>query len=432
MYSIQQTTLPFQLKETKDCMTSRGGLAVYFEAAIKFGLPEKIREIFPRPGSNRGHNAHDIVMSVVLMMLAGGQHMNDIREIAQDKGLLKLCGIKKVPSPDTVSRFLGKKGSLRRLTFLVEYLNKQILKYMSLNELTIDIDATLIESNKRDAVMTYKGFKGYCPLLSFEASTGLCLAGKFRNGNASPSAGITDQIKYIYKYLKKLKKQLRYVRSDSAAYSHKFFDFCFENDIIFTVTTDHDSAVISAVKSIPEDDWKPLYDKDGIKTDREYAVTVHAFNASTNAFSLVVQRWLNPQMNLFENEKYCYYIIATNNFNSDGRDIILFHNKRGNAENYIKELKSGFGLENIPAAGLYSNSVYFSIGLLSSNLAVGVKEFLPEDFKTSTIATLRFYIISVPGKVVRHGRQLILKLQKRFLLLIRYIRRCISSRCAQT
>lgn len=427
MYSIQQTTLPFQLKETKDCMTSRSGLAVYFETAIKFGLTEKIREIFPPPGSNRGHNAHDIVMSIILMMLAGGQHMNDIREIAQDAALLKLCGIKKVPGPDAVARFLKKPGNLRLLNFLVEYLNKQILRQMSLNELTVDIDATLIESSKRDAIMTYKGFKGYCPLLSFEASIGLCLAGEFRNGNASPSAGITGQIKHIYKYLKKLKKQLRYVRSDSAAYKHDFFDFCFEKDIIFTVTADHDSAVISTVKSIPENEWKPLYDKDGVKTDREYAVTVHAFNASTNAFSLVVQRWLNPQLNLFENEKYCYHIIATNNFDSDGRDIILFHNKRGNAENYIKELKSGFGLENIPASKLYSNSVYFSMGLLSSNLAVGVKEFLPENFKNSTIATMRFYLISIPGKVIRHGRQLILKLQKRFLLFIEHIRRCIST-----
>ena len=427
MNSIQQTLLPFQLKETKDCITSRSGLFVYFEAAIRFGLTERIRDIFPRPGSNRGHNAHDVIMSLILMMLAGGQHMNDIREIAQDKGLLKLCGIKKVPSPDAVARFLGKKNNLRLLNFLVEYLNRQILQHMSLNELTVDIDATLIESAKREAARTYEGFKGYCPLLSFEASSGLCLAGKFRDGNSSPASGITEQIRYIDRFLRKLNKQLKRVRSDSAAYKHDFFDYCFDNGIIFTVTADHDSAVISAVKSIQENEWKPLYDRDGIKTDREYAVTVHAFNASTNAFSLVVQRWRNPQMNLFDSKEYCYHIIATNDFDSDGRDIVLFHNGRGNAENYIKEIKNGLGLENIPTGQLHSNSVYFMIGLLASNLAVGLKSFLPEDFRKSTIATLRFYLISIPGKTVFHGRQLILKLQKRFLEFIQQIRRKLAS-----
>ena len=413
-------------------MTARSGLSVFFEAAVKFGLTEKIKEIFPRPGSNRGHKAHDVVMSIILMMLGGGQHMNDIREIAQDKGLLRLCGMKKVPSPDAVARFLGKKNNLRLVNILVKHLNKQVLQQVSLSEITVDIDATLIESTKRNAIMTYEGFRGYCPLLSFEASSGLCLAGQFREGNASPSAGILDQIRDIDLFLKKLKKRLKYVRSDSAAYNHKLFDFCFDNGMIFTVTADHDSAVVSTVKSIPANEWKPFFDKDDIKTDREYAVAVHAMNASENAFSLVVQRWLNPQMNLFEPEKYCYHIIATNDFDSDSRDIILFHNKRGNAENYIKELKNGLGMASIPTGEFYSNAVYFTIGLLASNLSVGFKTFLPVDFKNSTIATLRFYLISIPGKVVAHGRHIILKLQKRFLDFFEHIRWRIFSCTLQT
>jgi hypothetical protein len=69
--------------------------------------------------------------------------------------------------------------------------------------------------------------------------------------------------------------------------------------------------------------------------------------------------------------------------------------------------------------------VYFAIGLLAYNLSIGFKDFLPEEFKRSTLATLRFYLISIPGKVVLHGRQLILKLKKRFLEFLEYIRRQI-------
>jgi len=425
MNSIQQTILPFQLKETKDCLTSRSGLVAYFEAAIKFGLTEKIREIFPRPGSNRGHNAHDIIMSLILTLLAGGQHMNDIRKIAQDTALLKLCGIKKVPSPDAAARFLKKTGNLRLVNFLIAYLNKKILGRTPSNMLTVDIDATLIASDKRTAAMTYEGFRGYCPMLTFEASSGLCLLGEFRNGNASPAADILDHLKYANKLIKKSGKLLEKFRSDSAAYNHKIFDYCIKEDILFYVVANHDSAIMAAIKDIPENDWKPHYDKDGVRTNKEYAATVHALNASTNAFTLVVQRWLNPQMDLFEQNKYCYHIIATNDYDSEGLDIIHCYNGRSNAENYIKEIKNGVALESIPTGQLYSNKVYFAIGLLAYNLSIGFKDFLPEEFKRSTLATLRFYLISIPGKAVLHGRQLVLKLKKHFLEFLEYIRRQI-------
>jgi hypothetical protein len=432
MNSIQQTLLPFQLKETNDCLTSRSGLAVFFEAAIKFGLTGKIREIFPRPGSNRGHNAHDIIMSLILMMLSGGQHMNDIRGIAQDTALLNLCGIKNVPSPDTIARFIARPGNLRRINFLIEYLNRQILGRLAENMLTVDIDATLIESEKRDAAITYEGFKGYCPMLSFEASKGLCLVGEFRPGNASPASGILEHLKYIKRLLKKPNKRIRAFRSDSAAYNHDIFDFCFNEGILFYVVADHDSSIMAAIKTIPENEWKTYYDSDGIKTDDEYAATVHALNASTNAFTLVVKRWLNPQMNLFETEKYCYHIIATNDFDLEGMEVIHFYNLRGNAENFIKETKNGVGLENVPTGDLYSNKVYFAIGLLAYNLSIGLKDFLPEEFKRSTLATLRFYLVFIPGKAVMHGRQLILKLQKRFLEFIADIRQRLASGYLQT
>jgi hypothetical protein len=406
-------------------MTSRSGLSVYFEAAIRFGLTERIRNIFPRPGSNRGHKAHDIIMSLILTLLAGGQHMNDIREIAQDTALLKLCGIKKVPSPDAVARFLEKPGNLRLVNFLVAYLNKKILDRIPSNMLTVDIDATLIASEKRAAAMTYEGFTGYCPMLTFEASSGLCLLGEFRDGNASPAADILDHLKYANKLIKKSGKLLEKFRSDSAAYNHKIFDYCIKEGILFYVVADHDSAIMAAIKDIPESDWKPHYDKDGIRSDKEYATTVHALNASTNAFTLVVQRWLNPQMDLFEQNKYCYHIITTNDYNSEGLDIIHCYNGRSNAENYIKEIKNGVALDTIPTGELYSNKVYFAIGLLAYNLSIGFKDFLPEEFKRSTLATLRFYLVSIPGKVVLHGRQIILKLKKRFLDFIEYVRRQI-------
>ena len=48
---------------------------------------------------------------------------------------------------------------------------------------TVDQDATIIESRKREALATYEGERGYQPMLAVWAETGLVLAEQFRDGN---------------------------------------------------------------------------------------------------------------------------------------------------------------------------------------------------------------------------------------------------------
>ena len=48
---------------------------------------------------------------------------------------------------------------------------------------TVDQDATIIESRKREAKPTYEGARGYQPMLAVWAETGLVLADEFRDGN---------------------------------------------------------------------------------------------------------------------------------------------------------------------------------------------------------------------------------------------------------
>jgi hypothetical protein len=48
---------------------------------------------------------------------------------------------------------------------------------------TVDQDATIMESHKREAKPTYEGKRGYQPMLAVWAETGLVLADQFRDGN---------------------------------------------------------------------------------------------------------------------------------------------------------------------------------------------------------------------------------------------------------
>jgi hypothetical protein len=48
---------------------------------------------------------------------------------------------------------------------------------------TLDMDATLIETQKKDALFSYKGYKAYQPLNTYWAELGLVLHTEFRDGN---------------------------------------------------------------------------------------------------------------------------------------------------------------------------------------------------------------------------------------------------------
>src|SRR3712207_9341705 len=59
---------------------------------------------------------------------------------------------------------------------------------------TLDVDAHIVESSKREALPTYTGDRGYQPLLVTWAETGLVLADEFRDGNVPASAKIKDLV----------------------------------------------------------------------------------------------------------------------------------------------------------------------------------------------------------------------------------------------
>jgi len=53
-------------------------------------------------------------------------------------------------------------------------------------EATLDIDATLAETTKREALFCYDGYRAYQPITSYWAETGMAVVSEFRDGNVPP------------------------------------------------------------------------------------------------------------------------------------------------------------------------------------------------------------------------------------------------------
>jgi len=406
--SLPELILPIKLEKSEERLTSLGGLVVLEEMAQALGVWKRVDEHLAGPGSGRGYRASEFVQPLVWMLHAGGRRLEDLRELRAEQEVLANLGLRAVPDAGTVGDWLRRQGE--RGVAGLERVNRELIQgalEQEGEELILDVDATEIEAEKQDAQWTYHHVQGYMPLVGY--TQGLCVGQEFRDGNVSPGAGI---LAFAQKCEAALPEGKRiYFRSDSAAYQAEVIDRYSQAGRTFTITADLDAAVKREIKNLPESAWQPYRTAEGLATDREIAETVHTMNQTKQAFRLIVLRWLNPQPNLFEAERYGYHAVASNREES-AAEVIWKHNARGQSENWHKELKIGVGMEQMPCGQREANALYFAIGVLAYNLAQLLKRrVLPEGYRTATLATLRWKVYRLAGKLVRHARGLILQIK---------------------
>jgi hypothetical protein len=405
---IQQGILSFKLEHTDELLRPRSGLALFAEVVRTLKVDQKVRESFARPGSNRGYEAWDYIEPMLLMLEGGGRHIEDLREIRDDETLRQLVGLRRMPSLSTFGDWMvraGANGGVEALTGIDEEVAGTIWRRLARAEYTLDVDATVIEAEKREAQWTYKKVKGYQPILGFLAEDGVCLTHEFREGNVAAQSGA---VAFLRRCLN-LCPRIKYFRSDSAFYQAAVIDECEERGIGYTITADQDAGVKEVIKTVR--DWRPLFTAKGEATDREVGTAIHLLRKAKEPVRLVVQRWRDPQLALFEPNGYCYHVIASNRDELEAEEVVWFHNQRGQVENFIKELKIGFGMEQMTSGDFAANALWFALGVLAYNLTQAEKLlFLDEGWRSKTIATLRWQLIETAGRLIRHGRRLILRL----------------------
>ena len=119
----------------------------------------------PGPGSHRGDAPSVCVDTLVLLLHAGGQCLEDLRDLAREDALMALIGQEVLPEP--VGEWLRRMGDpaqghagLAGLGQVRDALTARLLRRDGLSEYTLDMDATLIEAEKREAQWSAQGVQG--------------------------------------------------------------------------------------------------------------------------------------------------------------------------------------------------------------------------------------------------------------------------------
>jgi len=391
---VSQTVLPFKLASTDETLTAQSGLVLFGEYCHALGLPDWLDQALPAPGSGAGYAASTHGLSVVLMLHAGGRSLEDLRTLRADAGLLERLKLAAVPSSDALGDWLRRMGAgtgLEGLNHVQRRVLDHVLATSDCTAHTLDIDATQVVAEKESARWTYKGERGYMPMVGHLAETGLVVGEEFREGNAAPAA-----------------RNLEFIRT------------CQAHGQRFAIGAARDTCVNAAIAAIPEAHWSPW-------RDGEIAETVHCMNRTEQAFRLIGVR-RGDQSELFDTgvSPYRYTVVASNREESAAATMAWYGQRGEASENRIKELKIGFGMERMPCGQFAANAVFFRLGGLAYNLFKGFTQWtLDSTWHRHQIQTLRWRVYQTAGKVVRHAGQLCLKVNREAVALFNTIRhRC--------
>jgi hypothetical protein len=318
---MTQGVLPFKYEPERRALglTALGGLPVYLDMAQAMGLAMSIDEhVGVRKGS-QGWTDSQVVMSLVLLNIAGGGSVDDLEILEQDQGFRQVflntqwygksrkerrllhkrwrkSSDRAVPSPSAVFRFLDAfsldytptQGAavipdpspyLSGLVRVNRDVNAFKQQHRPESVATVDMDATLVETHKATALYCYKGFAAYQPLNAWWAEQGLVLHTEFRDGNVPAGH---EQLRVFTEALVCLPEGVESVqmRSDTAGYQHDLLKYCDSGEnrrfgrIQFAVGCPVSQEFRRAVSEVCESDWHPvLAEKDGkqVPTRRQWA-----------------------------------------------------------------------------------------------------------------------------------------------------------------
>jgi hypothetical protein len=108
---------------------------------------------------------------------------------------------------------------------------------------------------------------------------------------------------------------------------------------------------------------------------------------------------------------YRHYAVVTNNWTRDGERLLQRHREKcGTVEKVFDVLKNDLGAGVMPCGRFYANAAWWRLNCIAYNvLSVMKRKALPPDLGTCRMKALRFLFIGVAGRIIRTGRQIILR-----------------------
>lgn len=381
-------------------LAERLGVGVLVDEVVRLG---------ERAGSAR---AGAKVLSLVHAMLLGADSIDDCNVLRVGE-TCRVLG-HRVLAPSTLGTFLRSFtfGHVRQLDrVLGETLRRawQAGAGPGGERLVVDLDSFVAEvhsDQKQGAAYGYTHRLGYHPLLATRADTHETLHIRLRTGSANTQRGAKRFVDELVARVRRAGASGEIVvRADSGFWANATIRTLERHGVRYSIGVTMQRHVRAAVEAIDEAAWQRL---DG------YPDTGIAEIAETRlgAQRLVVRRTqlVGRDAALFPDWRHFAFIT-----DRDEPLALVEHEHRQHAvvELAIRDHKDG-PLRHLPSGRFHANAAWTVIAALAANLArwtsiLGLQQTTPQ-----ACATLRRRLLVVPGRLIRHGRRVRLRLPARW------------------
>lgn len=444
---MSQGLLPYTVEVVAraDTVTGRAGLPLVLETMRALGLPQVIREQVRVRERQSGYTETAKIEALVLLLAAGGECLDDIRLLQADAGLTRLVD-RTLPSADTLRHFLygfhderliaqaqaarpagqvayipAENAALRGLAQVNTALVHRVAAEGRNTTATLDHDATIQESHKREAFGHYQGGRGYQPVAIYWVEQDLVVGDEYRDGNVG--AGM-ENLPLLRRAFASLPASVTafFFRADSACYDEDVLKWLADparpggprGPIGFTISADMTEALHAVCAAVRERGWARVEER---PDETVHCAEVEFFPGNwpklAQPLRYVALRIRKKQGQLFANGTDTKYLaIVSNRWEVPAVALLHWHwQKAGTIELVHDITKNELGAAVPPCGRFGANAAWYRLSLLTYNVLSALKSLaLPPALSAARPKRLRFTVFTLAGRLAAPTGRLLLRI----------------------
>jgi Transposase DDE domain group 1 len=432
-----------------ETLTAWGGVPLAVQAFRSLGVPASVQRQVHIKQRERGYDEATLVESFVVLNALGGECLDDFQHLREDAGLKEMLG-HGIPSPEAARKFLNQfhgeekieEAKQRRgpeqIAFIPEetdalaglgQVNRELVRELGKRcpeqrIATVDQDATIIESRKREALWTYEGERGYQPMLVVWAEMDVVLADEFRDGNVPAMMAPLAAAKRGFGALPDT-IQTFYYRGDSASHEKELMQWLRDEKrpegpqgfIGFAISARMSEALHQAILKVPESAWEgdgePHAKEIRECAEVDFVPGEKSEHKESQPLRYVAIRIRQRQEELFaDGSKVKHFAIVSNLWEwKPGRLIQWHREKAGTVEGVHDVVKNELAGGVMPSKYFGANAAWLRLAVITHNVLTALKRIaLPAELLRARPKRLRFLIFNTAGRLVQHARKTVLRL----------------------
>ena len=442
-------------------LTANAGLAAVTELCDRLRVAEALdAAVGPIKQRDRGFGAGELLTGIAVAQLAGEDFLAGL-----DRQRGDAAGQQITPVPGLASTTAA--GLARRITAaqwravesglavvtgrMLSLLPAERAVALAEGPVTIDLDTTDVEvygSKKRGVAYNHQGQRVGRPHVATWAETETVLAADLGDGTDDPRATAPDVLRRALAGLPQRARQSGRVamRADAGYFAGALARAAHDEHIAFAIGAKRIAPLWRLLAGIADDAWHDAIDMD----NAQVAVAEYCpdwWPASTRLLIRRValdpaqvsadprsrrRRTLHPDQRALPFDElagagaiYAYSFILTNlDVSAPDKAAAAEHwyRHRTTVENIFRDSKLGAALRHLPSGYPRVNLAWMWGALLAASMAAWLHQLTAitagEDILAghgvrggkAMIATLRWRLIAVPGRLIRHARHLVLRL----------------------